>query len=195
MSGQHTVALLLVAGLAVVSSCSDDGDSSDAVATFSFDEHDLCDWVSAEEIAAIVSAQFDFDGEVTESEAPAKVADFEERGEVACSWELSGDKTGHVTVFAPTTLSIGDETYDYADVSGHIVDGPVSRAPVAVRRCGLLHRALSQHGVRTARLRRTTHLIASFETDFKSPEDSWDDHWDRWFAVAGSDHERTRTWT
>ena len=182
MSGQHTVALLLVAGLAVVSSCSDDGDSSDAVATFSFDEHDLCDWVSAEEIAAIVSAQFDFDGEVTESEAPAKVADFEERGEVACSWELSGDKTGHVTVFAPTTLSIGDETYDYADVSGHIVDGPVLGHPSLSD--GVAYFIEPYHNTAFGLPATDNYLIASFETDFKSPEDSWDDHWNRWFAVA-----------
>lgn len=185
MYARHAVALVLVAGL-VMSSCSDDGESSDAeqVTPFSFEEHDLCDWVSAEEVAGYVSSQFDWDGDVAESEAPAVVVRGEERGNVACSWELSGNETGHVTVFAPTTLNVGDETYHYADSGGFIVDGPVLGHPSLSTGVAYFQEPFSNpaFGVPAS----DSYLITNLELpDFDpSQQTGWDDYWDRWFAVV-----------
>ena len=181
MFGQRTAALFLVAGLVMIS-CSDDEELSD-VATFSFENDDLCDWVSVDEISEFVSSQFDWAGDVSESEAPAAVARAEERGNVACHWTLSGDKAGRVTVFAPTTLEVGDETYDYDDVAGTIVDGPVLGDPSLSAGVAYFQEPYSNtaFGVPAT----GSYLIASFELpDFESPQSSWDDYWDRWFNVA-----------
>ena len=191
MSGRHTVALVLMAGV-VLGSCSDDGESSDAesAATFSFEEHDLCDWVSAEEISDFVSSQFDWDGEVAQSDAPADVADSEERGTVACRWELSGNEPGHLTIFAPTTLTVGDETYDFADdvdldVGRVVVDRPVLGHPSLST--GVAYFTEPWHNTAFGAPASGRYLIASFELpDFEYPRTTMpqEERWDRWFAVV-----------
>ena len=179
--------MLLATGL-VLSSCSDDGELSNAdqVTTFSFDEHDLCEWVSAEEIAGFVSSQFDWDGDVVESEPPVDVAAYEERGEVACSWRLNGDDDGHVTVFAPTALDVGDETHDFADVDVGVpllVGGPVRGHPSLST--GVVYFTEPYHNTAFGVLASDNYLIASFELpDLEHRQISQADSWDRWFAVA-----------
>lgn len=193
MFGQRTAVLILVAGLVMIS-CSDDGESSDVapVATFSFENDDLCDWVSVDEISDFVSSQFDWDGEVAESDAPADVADFEERGTVACSWKLSGFEPGHVTIFAPTTLAVGHETYDFAedvdlDVGRVMVDGPVLGHPSLST--GVAYFTEPWHNTAFGTPASGRYLIASFELlglypPTSMPQEEQEERWDRWFAVV-----------
>jgi hypothetical protein len=175
-------------------SCSDDGASSDAepAATFSFEQHDLCDWVNAEKISEFVSSQFEWDGEVAESDAPADLADFEERGTVACSWELSGNEPGHVTIFAPTTLAVGDETYDFAEdvdlgVGRVMVDGPVLGHPSLST--DVVYFTEPWHNTAFGTPANGRYLIASFELPglyppTNMPQEEQEERWDRWFAVV-----------
>jgi hypothetical protein len=88
-----------------------------------------------------------------------------------------------VTVFAPTTLTVGDESYDYADVGRSIADGPVLGHPSLS--VDVAYFIEPYHNTAFGVPAADTYLIASFELpDLDSPDISWDDHTDRWYAVA-----------
>lgn len=95
------VALFVAAG----GGCSDDDQE-----VFSFAKHDLCEWVTEEEVAEFVAAEFDWDGAVTEAELSWDIDD-----DAACQWELSstGDTTGVV---------IAGDAARWRDFDGNLVD-------------------------------------------------------------------------
>jgi hypothetical protein len=88
------------AGLGYVGICRDDP------AAFTFATDDLCDWVSEDEIAEFVAAEFDWDGTATEIDT---------RNAEGCSWELTSETTEPATLgfIAPTGLTIADEVDHY----------------------------------------------------------------------------------
>lgn len=57
---------------------------------FSFAEHDLCEWVTQEEIAGFIAESFDWNGTLIEQPRP---------GPDNCAWELAGNGNGWVAVY------------------------------------------------------------------------------------------------
>ena len=144
MKKRDVFGALVAVGL-LVAACSADGTEStsedettvqDSVdetivrdAVFSFEDDDLCEWISEDTLTGFVAGEFDWDGVAVQVAPSSEQADDEPRGRLACHWELTESSGGYVTIYAPTTLDVGFglENYDY--VAGSIVDQPVLGHP------------------------------------------------------------------
>ena len=135
MKKRDVFGALVAVGL-LVAACSSDSSESTSEddptvqdAVFSFEDDDLCEWISEDTLTGFVAGEFDWDGVAVQvTPSSGQTAD-EPRGRLACHWELTESSGGYVTIYAPTTLDVGFGLENYDDVAGFIVDQPVLGHP------------------------------------------------------------------
>lgn len=200
MNKRDVFGALVAIGL-VVAACSSDGTEStsedeitvqDEAPTpdeatvqdevFSFEDDDLCEWVSEDTIAEFVSGEFEWEGTAVEREPRSQDAARERRGDVACHWVLTDSSGGHVTIFAPTALEVSEGVADYDDVGGVIVDQPVLGHPALSEGVAYIQEPFSNpvFGVPAS----NEYFIMDSELPEEVPMFGYDVYWESWYVVA-----------
>ena len=116
----HRTLFICTAFLFAVAACSDAADEAatpptSPVEVFSFTEHDLCDWLSTDDLAAFISAEFDWTGTVEVLEPQ------NEPSRENCEWVLRGetdDPLGNLYLVKPAAGVYGAGHVEYGEQAG-----------------------------------------------------------------------------
>lgn len=130
----HRTLFICTAFLFAVAACGDAADEAattptSSVEVFSFTEHDLCDWLSTDDLAAFISAEFDWTGTV-EVLKPQN-----EPSPKNCEWILRGetnDPLGNLYLVKSVAGAYGPGLVEYgeqADLGTWIVGHPALDEP------------------------------------------------------------------